>query len=105
MHVVPRGLELMTVIRPLRVVACVDERTVTALQFNALWLEDGALVLTDEIHRQRLPRGVHLKANVLEPVTRALDGPESPGDRCADRDRLDLIPSVQPAVRGDRCLE
>jgi hypothetical protein len=31
MNVVPRGLELMTVKRPLRVVAGVDERAVTAL--------------------------------------------------------------------------
>jgi hypothetical protein len=68
-------------------------------------LEDRPFVLTGEVHRQQLPRGVHLEANVLERVTLALDGPEGPGNRGVDGDRLDLIPSVQAAVRGDGALE
>jgi len=57
------------------------------------------------VHRQPLPRGVHLEANVLERVTLALDVSEGPSNRGVDGDRLDLIPSVQAAVRGDGVLE
>ena len=105
MNVVPRGLELMTVKRPLRVVACVDERAVTALHDDSEGLEDRPFVLTDEVHRQQLPLGVHLEANVLECVTLALDGPDGPSNRGIDGDRPDLIPSVQAAVCGDGALE
>jgi hypothetical protein len=68
MNVVPRGLELMTVKQPLRVVACVDERAITALHLDSAGFEDRPLVLTTEVHRQPLPRGVHLKANIVERV-------------------------------------
>src|SRR5207249_10036903 len=105
MDVVPRGLELMTVKRPLRVLACVDERAATALDDDPAGLEDRPFVLTGEVHRHQFPRGVHLEAIVRERVTLALEGPEGPGNRGVDGDRLDLIPSVQAAVRGDGAVE
>jgi hypothetical protein len=95
----------MTVKRLLRVLACADERAVTALQDDPEGLEDRPFVLAGEVHRHQLPRGVHLEANILERVTLALEGSEGPGNRGVDGDRLDLIPSVQAAVRGDGVLE
>src|SRR4029450_13752645 len=105
MNVVPRGLELMTVKRLLRVVTGVGERAVTALHDDPEGLEGRPFVLTDEVHRQPLPRGVHLEADVLERVTLALEGPEGPGNRGVDGDRLDLIPPAHAAVRGDGAFE
>src|SRR6266700_618301 len=105
MNVVPWGLELMTVKRPLRVLACVDERAVTTLDDDPAGLEDRPFVLAGEVHRQPLPRGVHLEADVLERVALALEVPEGPGNRGADGDRPDLIPPVQAAVRGDGAVE
>src|SRR5215471_12274190 len=101
MDVVPGGLELMAVKRLLRVVACVDERAVAALQDDSAGLEDRPSVLTGEVHCQPLPRGVRLEANVLQRVSLVLEGPEGPGNSCVGGDRLELIPSVQAAVRGD----
>ena len=77
MNVVPRGLELVTVRRPLWVVACVDERAVTAPHDDAEGLEERPFVLTDEVHHQQLPRGVHSKRTSLS-VTLVLDVPEGP---------------------------
>src|SRR6266567_9204515 len=105
MNVVPRGLELMTVKRPLRVLACVDERAVATLQDDPAGLEDRPLVLTGELYRHQLPCGVHLEANVPERITLALEVPEGPRNRGVEGDRLDLIPSVQAAVRGEGALE
>src|SRR5437763_10509478 len=105
MKVVPRGLELMTVKRLLRVVACVDESAVTALYLDSMGLEDRPFVVTDEVNGQQLSRRVHLEANVLERVTLFLHVPDGPSDGGINGDRLHLTPSVQAAVRGDGAVQ
>ena len=95
----------MTVKRPLRVVARVDERAVTTLHHDPGGLEDRTLVLTDEVHRQQLSRGVNLEADVLDRITLAFDVLDRPRDRCGHIDRCDAVPPIQAAVRRDGDLE
>jgi hypothetical protein len=105
MKVVPWRLERMTVERALRVVTRAGQRAVTALHGDSAGFEDRAFVLADEVNCQVLARGVHLEANILERIGLALGVKKGSSDRRVDRDRLDLVPPVQAAVRGDRVLE
>ena len=105
MKVVPRGIGRLAVERPLRVVACLDERSVSPLHLNTRGLEHRPFVLTDEVHRQVFPLGAHLEANGPEGVTFALEVPERSGDRRFYRDRRNVVPSVQAAVGGQRRVE
>ena len=93
----------MTVKRPLRVIARFDDLAVATLYHDAGRLEDRTLVLTNEIHRQPLPGGVNLEADVVEHVTLAFGEPGRACDRRGDIDRCDAVPSVQAAVgrKGD----
>jgi len=69
MKIVPDGLETMTVKRPLRIVACVDDRAIRVLYGDSVGLEDRPSLLTDYVHLQQLLRGVDDETNVLEGMT------------------------------------
>ena len=69
MKIVPGGLETMTVKRPLRIVACVDNRAIRVLYGDSVGLEDRPRPLSGYIHRQQLLRGVDDETNVLEGMT------------------------------------
>ena len=85
MKIVPGGLETMTVKRPLRIVACVDDRAIRVLYGDSVGLEDRPSLLTDYVHLQQLLRGVDdVETNVLERMTVALEVPEGPGNGGAD---------------------
>jgi hypothetical protein len=69
MKIVPGGLETMTVKRPLRIVACVDNRAIRVLYGDSVGLEHRPSLLTDYVHLQQLLRGVDDETNVLEGMT------------------------------------
>jgi hypothetical protein len=89
----------------LRVVTRLDELPAVALYLDPGGVENRALVLTDEVHRQPLPLCLYLEADLPERVALVFIGQEGAANRGVDGDRGDLVPSVQAAMGGDRGFE